>query len=104
MKALKNLSKDESIYISKPDKGNGVVILDKRFYVEKMNSLLNTSKFKEVKEGKSDVFNSKEDQVNRKLLQLKKSGLLSEGIYEQLRSCGSNPLGFTVFRRSTKTV
>ena len=32
---LRNLSKDNSIVVTKPDKGRGVVILDKQNYLEK---------------------------------------------------------------------
>ncbi len=34
-KILKNLKNDTSIIITKPDKGNGVVILNKTDYIEK---------------------------------------------------------------------
>ena len=41
LKILENLKKNKNIIICKPDKGRGVVILDKEDYVTKMNTILN---------------------------------------------------------------
>jgi hypothetical protein len=50
-KILKNLSKDNSIYITRADKGRAVVILDKSDYLIKMELLLNDPKtFKQLDE------------------------------------------------------
>ena len=38
--ALKSLRKDRNIAITKPDKGNGVVILNRNDYVDKMHEIL----------------------------------------------------------------
>ena len=40
MNALKSLQRDRSILISKPDKGNGVVLMDKIDYKNKVNLIL----------------------------------------------------------------
>jgi hypothetical protein len=46
IKTLDDLKDDESIIIVKPDKGNGVVILDKNDYNSKMEDILqDTTKF-----------------------------------------------------------
>ena len=37
---LKSLKKDHDIVITKPDKGNGVVILNRNDYVDKMHKIL----------------------------------------------------------------
>ena len=42
--SLKNLSKNPFIIIQKSDKGNFVVILDKKVYLEKMNKMLDKNK------------------------------------------------------------
>ena len=39
-KVLKNLKNDNSIFIIKPDKGNGVVIINRDDYWSKMESIL----------------------------------------------------------------
>ena len=39
--AIKDLRSNERIVITKPDKGNGVVIMDSKDYVDKMQVILN---------------------------------------------------------------
>ena len=47
--ALKSLSVDKSIIISRPDKGNGVVLMDRSDYNDKMHTILSdTSKFEKT--------------------------------------------------------
>ena len=41
---LKHLKDDKSIIITRPDKGRGVVIMDKNDYISKMNTILKDSK------------------------------------------------------------
>lgn len=65
--ALKSLSKDKSIVISRPDKGNGVVLMDKSDYKNKVHNLLeDTSKFKKItiKSQFSKILSEK-DRINR---------------------------------------
>ena len=46
LKCLKTLSMDKSIIITRPDKGNGVDLLNKADYIEKMEHILqDSSKF-----------------------------------------------------------
>ena len=48
-KILRNLSLDNTMPICKPDKERGVVIVDKKVYINKMENLLNdSSKFKRL--------------------------------------------------------
>ena len=93
MKALRALSRDHSIYVSRLDKGNGVVIMDKADYNRKMEIILSdTSKFEEINTPKEkNIFIAKEDQVNRTLFQMKKKGHINEETYKQLRSTGCQP-------------
>ena len=47
LQAITTLRQNKSIIVCKPDKGNGVVLLNKSDYVKKMeNILLDKSKFK----------------------------------------------------------
>ena len=79
MKALKSLSNDSSIVIIKPDKGNGVVILDKINYVSKMDDILQDSdKFVLINEDWFKVIIQHEDRINRFL-----SGLLQDSIIDK---------------------
>jgi PHD/YefM family antitoxin component YafN of YafNO toxin-antitoxin module len=49
LKTLYDLKKDKNIVIVKPDKGNGVVILDRGDYNQKMEDILrDTTKFERL--------------------------------------------------------
>ncbi|CAF1399640.1 unnamed protein product, partial [Didymodactylos carnosus] len=89
MKTLKNLAKDKSIVITKPDKGRGIVIMDRNEYLTKMNSILSDVRtFKEIKQ---DPTIEKEDQLTRKLLQLKNDNFITVEEYKNIRPTGSQP-------------
>ncbi len=91
LNSLKKLCRDKNLYISRLDKGNGVVLMDRSQYVSKMDGILSdTAKFKQI-ESTNCTFTKKEDQINRKLLQLKKKGEITEEIYQQVRSTGCQP-------------
>ena len=71
-KILKKLRKNENIVIMRPDKGNGVVIMDKSVYVEKMLELLSDrTKFKCLKDDPTIL---REGQLQRFMRDLKKKG------------------------------
>ena len=90
---LRNLAKDESIIICKPDKGIGVVIMNKTDYVEKMEEILNDiTKFKELNyEDSFTVIIKIEDKINRFIRKLKDSGTISEETSRFLLVSGSSP-------------
>ena len=49
---LSNLRKNKDIVITKPDKGNGVVILDRKLYHNAIEEIISdTSKFEKLIEG-----------------------------------------------------
>ncbi|CAF1369599.1 unnamed protein product [Didymodactylos carnosus] len=75
--ALKSLSVDKSIIICKPDKGKGIVILDKSEYIEKMNVIVIC------------VTMNKEDKLVRFLLKLHERGFISDAEYRLARPVGS---------------
>ena len=72
--AIKSLRSNESILITKPDKGSGVVILDRSDYVSKMNCILqDKSKFENL--GPANEFDNTaktEGKIQKRLLQPKK--------------------------------
>ena len=71
-KILKRLQKNKDIVITKPDKGNGVVILDRTEYSKMVYEIVNdSSKFKKL-EGDKTV--SRETKLQKFLLKLKKKG------------------------------
>ena len=90
---LRNLSKDRSITICRPDKGTGVVILDKLDYENKMLTILNDqSKFKQLQNiDPLHLILRCEDKINRFLRQLKSSNTITPNTYTTLFTSGSTP-------------
>ena len=89
LKTIKTLSKDKTIYITRADKGRAVVILDRSDYINKMEFILNESKtFKQLNE---DPTIPRENKLQKKLLELKNSGFLTEAEYKSARPVGSQP-------------
>ena len=63
-KILKNLKNDNSIFVMKPDKGNGVVILNRYDYYSKMETILDdTSKFKLLEQDPVQMTFKRENKV-----------------------------------------
>ena len=88
---LKNLSEDPSIVIIKPDKGNGIVLLDKFNYHGKMYDLLNDSdKFTLINDDWFKVIKH-EDQINRFLSSLLQNEAIDKAMYDHLRIPSSRP-------------
>ena len=93
LKILENLKKNKNIIICRPDKGRGVVILDKEDYVTKMNTILNDHATFEKLSHLDPLKNNLllEDKVNRFLKKLINDGYITENEYRNLYSTGSNP-------------
>jgi hypothetical protein len=88
---LKSLGKNKDIVICRPDKGKGVVILNKNDYISKLNSILNdNTKFSKITELKSKVAFRIEDKLNRFLNKLKNDSIIDQDIYSKLHSTGSS--------------
>ena len=92
MKALKDLREDDSITICRPDKGKGIVIMDKQDYISKVEAILNDStKFTRIL-GEAHVAVTKvEDKLINFLRTLKTEGVISNETYKQLFPSGSAP-------------
>ena len=74
----------------KPDKGNGVVILNKDDYNKKMDAILSdTSKFQLLNEDPVKVTLQRENQVKSLLKKLKAANSLNEKTYSKLYPTGS---------------
>ena len=56
LESLKNLSKTADIIIQKSDKGNSVVILNKKVYLEKMNEMQAVSETFHTRRKTSQIF------------------------------------------------
>ena len=88
-----NRCRNNSIIISRPDKGNGVVILSRADYVSKVNSILcDASKFNSLDIDALDICLKKESNLVRFLRDtLLKRKLISDEVYRDLFSSGSTP-------------
>ena len=92
IKLLKDFASDDSIVVTRPDKGKGVVILDRDHYVEKVSKLLSdNTKFCSVREPLHKLLLRVEDKVNRLLNKLKKRSVISDSTYNELHASGSTP-------------
>ena len=88
-KVLKNLHKNKDIVILKPDKGNGVVVLNKLDYIKGINDIINDKqKFKELS---TDPTINREGKLQRFLRELKKKGKIDKDIYSSIYPTGSQP-------------
>ena len=89
--AIKSLRSNKDILITKPDKGSGVVILNRFDYINKMETILSdTSKFEQLGPVKDfDKTASNETKIQRRLLQMVKDEDLPRNVYEVIRPTGS---------------
>ena len=91
IQATRSLRCNENTHVTKPKKDSGVVIMNKIDYISKMHFILQDNyKFENL--GPSSEFDSTtkiEAHIQRRLLQLKKEGLLPFKIYSRIRPTGS---------------
>ncbi|KAA3678615.1 uncharacterized protein DEA37_0001564 [Paragonimus westermani] len=86
---LKELRKNTEVIILPPDKGSGVVLLNRADYINKMHSILShTSKFV-IDEGRTDAVQNAERQINRALKNLHRKGLIDQTNLKKLSPKGS---------------
>ena len=90
---LKQFSKMKDIIVVKPDKGRGVVILDRIPYLNKMCELISDPyKFRPLTDVSIEEFTRKaEDKINRFLAKLKSLKIISEEKYRDLYASGTGP-------------
>lgn len=88
--ALHILKKDNTLIMSKPDKGGGLVLMDKADYIDKMNSILNdTTKFQKLNDVK-DINMKTEKMLTNSLKELKNKEIITPSIHDSLKPTGSN--------------
>ena len=85
--AITKLRRNDSITITKPDKGSGVVILNKSDYTNKMNNILHDeTKFERVGPASTcDNTATIESRLQKRLLELFKAKLIPEDVYRFIR-------------------
>ena len=93
LSALKKLSKNKNIVILRPDEGNGVVILNRIDYINKVESLLSdASKFKKLDIEMLDLCLKRENKLIRFLREkLLKQKSIPDDIYKEIYPSGSTP-------------
>ena len=90
LNTLKDLRNDNSIVIMKPDKGNGVVIVNKDDYHKKMDEILaDTSKFKLLDDDAVKLTIKRENQVKALLKKLKSDNCINSKTYNELYPTGT---------------
>ena len=88
-RVLRNLRKNKDIVITKPDKGNGVVILDRKLYNNAIEEIISdTSKFEKLNE---DPTLKREASLQHLLHKLKQKNFFNEIEYDKLYPSGSAP-------------
>ena len=89
--AINRLRKNDDIIVTKPDKGSGVVLLNKSDYVDKMNKILDDqSKFRRLGPVSSnDNTAIIESRLQKRLLDLVKADHMPKWIYDAIRPTGS---------------
>ena len=88
---IKELKKDDKLLISKPDKGNGCVLLNKSDYLHKMLDIIGDSrKFKLLGcATKFDNVNKVENEITKFLKQLLDNKEITEDIFNLVKPVGS---------------
>ena len=86
-RVLRNLRKNKDNVITKPDKGNGVLILDRKLYNNAIEEiLLDTSKFEKLNK---EPTLKRETSLQRFLRKLKEKNFFNEIEYNKLYPAGS---------------
>ena len=90
---MKTLANNKNLVINSPDKGRGVVIMNRDDYLQKMLQILNnSSKFIKLPNLNSFLTTLRlEDRVNKFLNKLCKAGIISDEQYKKLYVSGSSP-------------
>ena len=88
-RVLRNLRKNKDIVVTKPDKGNGAVILDRKLYNNAIEEIISdSSRFERLNEGPTL---KREASLQRFLRKLKQKNFLNEIEYDKLHPSGSAP-------------
>ena len=83
---MKKLRTRKDLVIVRPDKGSGVVILDRHIYDRKILEIINdTAKFKKLNDNPSLT---REGQLQNSLRKIKSKNLFDEKTYKKIYPCG----------------
>ena len=88
-RVLRNLRKNKDVIITKTDKGNRVIILDRKLYDNAIKEIISdTSKFEKLNE---DPTLKREASLERFLCKLKQKNFFNDNEYDQLYPSGFAP-------------
>jgi len=79
---LKRLKEDDSIMVLPADKGSASIVMDTNTYHAKMSSLIENRPYQLLNKDPTDRLTRK---LSEKLLTLKRSGHLTEAVYNKIR-------------------
>ena len=86
--AIRTLKNNTEIIISPADKGNTVVIMDKKDYIEKMQQIVKRKQFQHTP---NSLLKEKENEMNTYLRQLLNKNVITKELFHQIRStCSSS--------------
>ena len=86
---MSDLRRDDSIVITRPDKGNGVVIVSRLDYLNKMKRLISDgTKFKQLKHNPTK---SRKESLSAYLCKTKKDGIINDVTFHKILPSGSSP-------------
>ena len=84
---LEKLRRNKDIVVTRPDKENGVVVMDRVIYNQQMYALLSdTNKYNKLSE---DLTKLREGQLQRYLRELKNKQFLDDATYERIYKSSS---------------
>ena len=87
---LTEIRRNKDIILLRPDKGSGIVLLDRAEYVSKMKEVLqDTSKFTKT-EGEKDKTVAIEKGLSKTVRKLKQDGVISSATFERIRPVGTH--------------
>jgi hypothetical protein len=87
---IRRLREDTSIYITRPDKGTGVVLLNTTDYINKVKNIIDDrTKFELVGIEEKKLVIKLEDKLNNAMRSLKAKGVISNEFYNSVHSSGS---------------
>ncbi|CAB4041564.1 Hypothetical predicted protein, partial [Paramuricea clavata] len=94
-KAIKDLKSEDTIIITKADKGNAVVIMDKAKYTEQVNEMLgDQTVYTRITDKRRNPTKQTETVLESILKELRRSGNITDREYWQLRAFDSSPATF----------
>jgi hypothetical protein len=89
---LKDFAKNKDLIICKPDKGKGVVLIDRNRYNSSLTNLItDPSKYKEITDPIAKIVLKIADKINNLHRKLEDFAVLSSETYFQLHVSGSGP-------------